>query len=249
MELAQPRTSELITAPGVLASYWEPLSGARFVITRPEDSPALWAQYLDGLEATYKSFGVEAALDLGAIFHGRRLPAFAVALGPDGDVIAGVRAHGPLEEPQDAHALIEFAADPAGQATVRRFIGDRVPFGVTEIKGGWVDEKAGNRRELSNALARTFLHILDAMNVQFGFCTAAVHAANRWSTVGGQPIRGLAPVAYPDERYQTTLMWWDRRTYDRFCEPDQLARIRAEKRMIAAAGSAARPAQLVGLHA
>lgn len=251
MELVRPRTS---TAPTTspLASYWEPLSGARFVITRPEDSPALWAQYLDGLEVTYKSFGVESALDLGAIFHGRRLPAFAVALGPDGQVVAGVRAHGPLESPDEAHALIEFAADPAGQSTVRHFIGDRVPFGITEIKGGWVDERAENRRELSNALARSFLHILDAMDVQFGFCTAAVHAANRWSTVGGRPIEGLMPVAYPDERYQTTLMSWDKRTFERYCESDQLARIRAERLMIEVQGDLApvlRAPRLVGLHA
>lgn len=252
MELVRPRTPAHAPASSPLASYWEPLSGARFVITRPEDSPTLWAQYLDGLEATYKSFGVESALDLGAIFHGRRLPTIAVALGPDGNVVAGVRAHGPLVSSTEAHAMIEFASDPIGQNSVRHFIDDRTPFGITEIKGGWVDEKAENRRELSNALARSFLHILDAMDVQFGFCTAAVHAANRWSTVGGRPIEGLKPVAYPDERYQTTLMSWDKRTFDRYCESDQLARIRTEQRLIAAQagpGSSARSTRLVGLHA
>lgn len=251
MELVRPRTPSRARTNTPLASYWEPLSGARFVITRPEDAPGLWAQYLDGLEATYKAFGVESALDLGAIFHGRQLPTFAVALGPDGNVVAGVRAHGPLLSPDEAHALLEFASDPTGQDSVRHFIGDRTPFGITELKGGWVDDKAENRRELSNALARSFLHILDAMDVQFGFCTAAVHAANRWSTVGGRPIEGLAPVAYPDERYQTTLMSWDRRTFDRYCESDQLARIRSEQRLVAqeGQGTSARPPRLVGLHA
>ena len=252
MELTRPRTPSHARAISPLASYWEPLSGARFLVTRPEDSPSLWAQYLDGLEKTYKSFGVEAALDLGAIFHGRKLPTFAVALGADGNVVAGVRAHGPLQAPDEAHALMEFAAAPTGQSMVRRFIADRVPFGITEIKGGWVDDQAENRRELSNALARSFIHIMDAMDVQFGFCTAAVHAANRWSTVGGRPIDGLQPVAYPDERYQTTLMSWDRRTFDRYCEADQLGRIRAEQRMVTAqegSAAASRAPQLVGLHA
>jgi hypothetical protein len=254
MELVRHGTSAPARPSAPLASYWEPLSGARFVVTRPEDSPSLWAQYLDGLEVTYKSFGVEAALDLSAIFHGRRLPTFAVALGTNGEVIAGVRAHGPLEHPAEAHAMVEFAADPAGQSMVERFIDVRTPFGITELKGGWVDDKAENRRELSNALARSFLHILDAMDVQFGFCTAAVHAANRWSTVGGRPIDGLPPVAYPDDRYQTTLMWWDKRTYGRYCDVDQLARIRAEQRMIAAGRDALpipvqRGGELVGMHA
>jgi hypothetical protein len=252
MELTMPRTSapELGVLP--LASYWEPRSGARFIVTRPEDAPGLWAQYLDGLEATYRSFGVESALDLGAIFHGRRLPTFAVAVGADGKVLAGVRAHGPLEAAAEAHAMVEFASDPVGLGMVERFIDARALFGVTELKGGWVDDKAANRRELSNALARSFLHIMDAMDVQFGFCTAAVHAANRWSTVGGRSIENLQPVAYPDDRYQTTLMWWDRSTYDRYCDPDQLARIRAEKRMTATReGSAPAPRapELVGLQA
>lgn len=250
MEPGVPQAPQGARATSPLASYWEPVSGARFLITRPEISPSLWAQYLDGLEKTYKSFGVEAALDLRAIFHGRELPTFAVALGPTGDVVAGVRAHGPLHAAEEAHALLEFAADPVGQSTVRRFIGDRTAFGITELKGGWVDDQAQNRRELSNALARSFIHIMDAMDVQFGFCTAAVHAANRWSTVGGCPIEGLLPVAYPDERYQTTLMWWDRRTFDRYCEPDQLARIRAEQRLASRSGTqAVLRAELVGLNA
>lgn len=251
MELVRPRKPTQALRSYPLATYWEPLSGARFVVSRPEDSPSLWAQYLDGLEITYKSFGVEAALDLGAIFHGRRLPTFAVALGPDGDVVAGVRAHGPLEDGLESHAMIEFAVDPTGQSTVRRFIDERAPFGIAELKGGWVQDAAPNRRELSNALARSFLHILDAMDVQFGFCTAAVHAANRWSTVGGRPIEKLQPVAYPDDRYQTTLMWWDKSTYDRYCDVDQLARIRTEARMIVQKGSVPQPrgAALAGLHA
>jgi hypothetical protein len=258
MELLGPRapsgtrTPTSVRVPSALASYREPISGARFLVTRPEDSPSLWAQYLDGLERTYKSFGVESALDLGAIFHGRALPVFAVALGPDGNVVAGVRAHGPLQAAAEAHALLEFASAPTGQSTVRRFIEERVPAGIAELKGGWVDDQAENRRELSNALARSFLHIMGAMGVQFGFCTAAVHAANRWSTVGGRPIDGLTPVAYPDERYQTTLMWWDVTTFDRFCEADQLARIRAEQQLVCAhEGSAPSPrvAQLVGFPA
>jgi hypothetical protein len=245
--LPSPRTPSSARVQSALASYWEPISGARFLVTRPEDSPSLWAQYLDGLERTYTSFGVEAALDLGAIFHGRRLPVFAVALGPDGNVVAGVRAHGPLQAAAEAHALLEFAADPTGQRTVRGFIDERVSGGIAELKGGWVDDQVANRRELSNALARSFLHIMGAMGVQFGFCTAAVHAANRWSTVGGRPIDGLAPVAYPDERYQTTLMWWDATTFDRYCEADQLARIRIEQQMVCAQEGSARPSRVAAL--
>jgi hypothetical protein len=220
------------TLASASVSYWDSASGARFVLARPEVRPDLWAAYLEGLEETYISFGTERALDLQAIFVGRQLPMFVVAIGADGKVLAGVRAHGPIVDPDEAHALVEFEVDPLGQRTVRKLISERIPHGVTEIKGGWVAEDAPNRRELSNALARSFLHIMTVLDVEFAFCTAAVHAANRWLTVGGQPVEGLTPVPYPDDRYLTTMMWWNQSTYAEHCDPEQLRRIRLESRQL-----------------
>jgi len=210
--------------------YDEPVSGVRMLFSRPEVRPDLWAQYLDGLEKTYLSFGAERALDLRAIFVGRRLPMFVVAVDDNDRVLAGVRAHGPLLDVAEAHALLEFESDPAGQRMVREAIERRVDVGVAEIKGGWVSDEAPQRRELSNALARSFLHIMTVLGIDYAFCTAADHAARRWLTVGGRPLDGLEPVAYPDERYRTTMMWWGREEYDQHCDAEQLRRIRSEAR-------------------
>lgn len=208
--------------------YHEPASGVRMLFCRPEVRPDLWTQYLNGLERTYLAFGTERALDLRAIFTGRRLPMFVVAVNDDDEVIAGVRAHGPLMDASEAHALLEFEIDPEGQQTVRRTIDQHIGAGVAEIKGGWVSEDAAQRRELSNALARSFLHIMTVLDIDYAFCTAADHAARRWLTVGGRPVEGLAPVAYPDERYRTTMMWWNRDDYAQHCDPEQLSRIQQE---------------------
>jgi hypothetical protein len=217
-------------------SYREPSSGVRMVFARPETRPDLWAAYLQGLEQTYVSFGTERALDLRAIFVGRQLPMFVVAVDDSGQVLAGVRAHGPLIAAEEAHALVEFEIDPIGARTVRNLIDDRIARGVTEIKGGWVAEDAPNRRELSNALARTFIHIMTLLEVDFAFCTAADHAARRWLTVGGRPVDGLAPVAYPDERYRTTMMWWNQASYAEHCDADQLRHIQQEALALGQAG-------------
>jgi len=59
-------------------------------------------------------------------------------------------------------------------------------------------------------LARMFVHLLTVMNVRYAFCTAAEHAVQRWQSSGGVVSTEVPAVAYPDERYQTLLMWWDR---------------------------------------
>lgn len=208
--------------------YREPVSGVRMLFCRPEVRPDLWTQYLNGLERTYLAFGTERALDLRAIFTGRRLPMFVVAVDDEDRVLAGVRAHGPLVDASEAHALLEFEIDPQGQRTVRRIIDQHIGGGVAEIKGGWVADDAPDRRELSNALARSFLHIMSVLDIDYAFCTAADHAARRWLTVGGRTVEGLEPVAYPDERYRTTMMWWNRDGYAQHCDAQQLRRIQAE---------------------
>lgn len=211
-----------------VVGYVDPTTGLRMLYSRPEVRPDLWTQYLNGLEQTYLAFGTERALDLRAIFTGRQLPIFAVAIDDDNRVVGGLRAHGPLVESAEAHALQEFEIDPVGQATVRRLLDERIPAGVAEIKGVWTAEDAPHRRELSNALARGFVHMMTVLNIEYTFCTAAEHAARRWLTAGGEIVDGLEPVAYPDERYRTTMMWWHRDEFAKHCDPEQLRRIRME---------------------
>jgi hypothetical protein len=173
-------------------------------------------------------------LDLNALSSGDTTSLFFVAIGPDENVVAGVRFHGPLQSASEAHALEEFASDPDGVATIRRLIDDRLMFGITEIKGGWVDQDFPRRGDLGNALARSFLHGMNVLGVQFAFCTAATHAIGRWLTTGGREVTGLKPVAYPDDRYRTGMMWWDTSTINVYGDPAQLRRFFVESTMPAA---------------
>jgi hypothetical protein len=54
------------------------------------------------------------------------------------------------------------------------------------------------------------VHALTVLDVRYAFCTAASHAVPRWESSGGVVSTEVAPVPYPDDRYQTSLMWWDR---------------------------------------
>jgi hypothetical protein len=209
-------------------SFWDPWSGCRIEAHTPASRPDLWQHYVDGLSESYRHYDVEGALDLDSFVTGDSTSIFFVAFSPDEEIVAGVRMHGPLNDSNEAHALLEFAIDPAGVTAVARSIDDRVPFGVIEIKGGWVAHTAARRDELSNTLARSFLHAMTVLQVQFAFCTAGTHAVARWLSTGSTVAEGLVPVPYPDDRYRTTVMWWDLAKLDERADPAQLRRFRSE---------------------
>lgn len=226
-----------LTQPTVELSFWDPWSGCRIEAHTPADRPDLWQDYVNGLSDSYQRHGVENALDLESFASGDSTSLFFVAFSPEGDVVAGVRMHGPLQESSEAHALLEFASDPAGVAKVSQLIDDRLPFGVIEIKGGWVAHTASRRDELSNTIARSFLHAMSALQVQFAFCTAGTHAVGRWLTTGSAVAEGLVPVAYPDDRYLTTMMWWDFAKLDERADPAQMRRFRTEAAALLRSGA------------
>jgi len=57
--------------------------------------------------------------------------------------------------------------------------------------------------------------------------TAATHALNRWRSSGGV-VAPIPAAPYPDDRYQTKMIWWDRRDFIRHAEPGQVAKILTE---------------------
>ena len=60
--------------------------------------------------------------------------------------------------------------------------------------------------------------------------TAAAHVLNRWRSSGGVVTAGIPAAPYPDERYQTKMMWWDRRDFVNHAEPEQVVKIIKETR-------------------
>jgi hypothetical protein len=41
-------------------------------------------------------------------------------------------------------------------------------------------------------------------------------------------VAGIPAAPYPDERYQTKMIWWNRRDFVRHAEPAQVAKILTE---------------------
>jgi len=56
---------------------------------------------------------------------------------------------------------------------------------------------------------------------------------NRWLSSGGLLATKIPATPYPDDRYQTKLAWWDRRTFANHADPKQLSLFFAEQKELA----------------
>jgi hypothetical protein len=206
--------------------WWDADAGCHLVVSQPGVDPGLWAEYGAGALASYRRHGVECALDTAALDSGTDTIMFFVALDEHDRMLAGVRAKGPLRDAHDSHAVIEWADQP-GREAVAKMITDRLPYGVLEMKSAWVDEGTAHSQGLTEAIARSGFHMMALLDVQFCMATAAAYVLNRWRTSGGI-VAPIPATPYPDTRYQTKMMWWDRRTFTHHAQPHQAAKILTE---------------------
>jgi hypothetical protein len=207
-------TSNLLSFPSwasadVVGELFDPVSGRLLVLARPTAQPDLWAAYLGGARQSYRLHGVESAVDYDRIRDGLSTSLFVAAVAHDGRVVGGLRVQGPYTHVEQTYALQEWAGR-AGTTELRRQVGRRLRAGVIEVKAVWVDRDANRHDALTAVLARMFVHLLTLMDVRYALCTAAEHAVPRWQSSGGVVSTQVPAVAYPDERYRTLLMWWDR---------------------------------------
>ncbi|UXA19603.1 hypothetical protein [Mycobacterium sp. SMC-4] len=215
-------------------SWWDDDAQCTLVLSQPALDRELWFEYLEGAERSYHKFGVGRAIDIASISDGHDTALFWAALDRSGRVIGGVRAKGPLTCAEDSHAVVEWEGQP-GLAAVRKMIDDRVPFGVLEMKAAFVDDRPQNSKGVTSALARSGSHSMAVMDVQFCMATSAPHVLDKWRTSGGV-VAAIPATPYPDPRYRTKMMWWDRRTWIRHAEPGQVAKILADVRDLERAG-------------
>ncbi|MBX9640453.1 MAG: hypothetical protein K2X97_12195 [Mycobacteriaceae bacterium] len=208
-------------------SLWLPDANCRLVASNPALDPTLWTEYLEGAVRSYTRHGVERTLNIDAIWDGVDTQMFFAAVDSGGGVVGGARVVGPLWSADDSHAVIEWEGSP-GASSVRKMIDDRVPFGVVEVKTAWAHSASVHRDAIATALARTALPIMALLEVQFVMATAAAHVLDRWRASGGVVAATIPAVAYPDERYRTKMMWWDRSTIANHADPKQLSRMYKE---------------------
>jgi hypothetical protein len=208
--------------PLLISSQWyDSETRCTIIVSRPSDEPELWTDYLAGAERSYRKHGVEMALDFAEIADGCDTALFFAAVDDSGKVIGGTRAKGPYRCADDSHAVVEWAGQP-GLRSVRKMIDDRVPFGIAEMKTAWVTDDPSRSKAMTTTLARTALHSITVLGIQFSMATSAAHVLDRWRSSGGVVVSKIPATPYPDERYRTKIMFWDRRTFARHAQPQQI---------------------------
>lgn len=214
-------------------SFWDPGSECTIVFAQPAIERELWTDYVRGACRRYRKHGIEKALDIDALRRGADTVLFAACVDDTGRVVAGVRVKGPYQSADECHALLEWSGQP-GQDAVRKMVSDRLPFGVVEMKTAWVADDLERSRQLTSAISRTPPHAMNLLDVQFAMATAASYALKCWLPSGGVLATKIPATPYPDDRYQTKLAWWDRRTFANHADPKQLSAFFAEQKMMAA---------------
>jgi hypothetical protein len=202
-------------------------TGCTLMVSRPLTEPDLWAEYVEGAQRSYRVHGVERAIDMADIRQAEDTALFFAAVDETGRVVGGVRAKGPYRSADEAHAVVEWAGQPGLQA-VRKMITDRLPFGVVEMKTAWVTDDPDRNRGLAKTLARSAFPTMALLDVQFLMATASSQVLDLWRSSGGIVASKIPSTPYPDERYRTKMMWWDRRTFVNHAEPKQLSKMLIE---------------------
>ncbi|WP_053204878.1 hypothetical protein [Jiangella muralis] len=168
-----------------------------------------WTAYADGARASYRRFHVEQALALPVATQESSSPVFAIVSDDSGKVWAGCYVNGPLRSVRDAYAPREFVSEPVSASLASDWIEAALPDGVIELKGVWVDATAEHKSALADLMSRAFVHAMRLLGVRHAYCSAAEHAAPRWSNSGAEELPGVIPARYPDDRYRTTMLTWD----------------------------------------
>lgn len=207
-------------------SWWDPVGECTLTIAEPGAAPELFAEYHAGAVASYAKFGVGDALDGDTERCADDTALFWAMTDMDGIVIGGVRAKGPLRSPEESHAVVEWDGMP-GELAVRAMIADRIPFGVLEMKAAWLSTKGTRNANRAKVIARSGFHAMELLDIDFCMATSAAHILEQWRSSGGV-VAPIPATPYPDERYQTKMMWWDRGTFAEHGERAQVESINLE---------------------
>lgn len=194
-------------------------SDCTLVIGTPAAIPSIWTDYIDGAHRSYAAHGVEAALNYDTVRSGDTTRLFCAAIDHDDTVIGGLRIQGPYEHARQAHAIHEWSGH-RGETELIDAVATRVSGGIIECKAAFVDVAGRRAHHLAVLLSRTPLFMTTITECRYMMATAADYVLARWAAGGGCIDTAVPTTPYPDTRYRTRAMFWDRHTMAHDAEPE-----------------------------
>jgi hypothetical protein len=208
------------------ASFLDRASGVRFYGYHPLERPDLWRRYLDGAEGKYRHHGFEAALQRRRMENASGVSLFFVGITPDGEMVAGVRFHGPLEGSHQAAIIGEMASSP-DLDDISGAIDSNARYGVLEMKGAWSKGRDVTGHRLIPAIARCATHAMNWLGAEVTIA-AISDTLLPFSDGTGARMISSTPVPFPDDRYKTVSVLWRRGSNLELSTPEARQFIRLE---------------------
>lgn len=208
------------------ASFIHQESGIRFEGHHPLERPDLWQLYLNKAEGKYRSHGFESTLRRKELEDGNGVSLFFLGFAPDGEAVAGVRCHGPLEGTFEA-ALMGEMASSSEIDEIASIIDKEIRLGALEIKGAWSNGEAAIGHRLITAISHAVIHAMNWLGAEFAFAAVSDNMLRHITDTGLRMI-GTTWVPYPDDRYRTIAISWRKSRIKEFSTPAHQLAIRLE---------------------
>lgn len=211
------------------AGFVDRLSGVRFEGHHPLLRPDLWKLYLNEAEGIYRDHGFEGTLRRQDLEEGNGVSLFLLGFSPDGQVVAGVRCHGPIESSHDT-AIVEEMAPSSEVDLITQTIEDHVRHGAIEIKGAFSKGESVTGHRLVATISRSVTHAMQWLGAEYAVAAVSDTLLPTGYETGARQI-GTTSVPFPDERYRTVAVEWTRaRSHERCSSSHQLdLRLEAEQ--------------------
>ena len=213
------------------AGFIDQSSGVRFEGHHPHERPDLWKRYLHEAEGRYRNFGFEGKLHLQELDDGNGVSLFFVGFDARGEMVAGVRAHGPLESSHQAFLLEEMGSSPEIDL-FRRTIDKQISLGVIEIKGAWSKGEATTGHRLIETISRSVTHSMHWLGAEYAIAGISDTLLGAGTATGGRML-GTSSVPFPDERYRTVALSWHRARTPELSTPEHRQAMRVEAEQLA----------------
>ena len=230
------------------SSFIDQASGVRFEGHHPLERPDLWKVYLNEAEGQYRSRGFEGTLRRQELEEGTGVSLFLLGFNADGEAVAGVRFHGPLEGSHQTILMEEMVESPE-LGDYQALIEQEVRLGALEVKGAWSKGATVVGARLVAVISRSVTHAMNWLGAEFAIAAVSDALLDIGSEAGGRQV-GSSWVPFPDDRYRTIVVAWHRgTTYELATTHHQRAmRLEAEQLSRGPSRSGASPVEPASTH-
>jgi molybdopterin/thiamine biosynthesis adenylyltransferase len=208
------------------AGFVDRVSGVRFEGHHPLLRPDLWKLYLNEAEGIYRDHGFEGTLRRRDLEEGNGVTLFFLGFDADGQVVAGVRCHGPLESSRQTAIAQEMSSSPEIEQ-ITRTIDEHVRQGAIEIKGAFSKGASVTGHRLVATISRGVTHAMQWLGAEFAIAAVSDTLLATGDETGARQI-GTTSVPFPDERYRTVAVEWTRARSVERCSPAHQLDLRLE---------------------